>query len=87
MPGYDWNKYNQTHYDYDNPPPKTVHGYKFNILYHDLIGECDEDRKCDLLCDSTTLLPRQYTAMNATHCTTISWASDAMSVTGHESVM
>jgi len=37
--GYDWNKYNQTHYDYDNPPPKTVQGYKFNILYHDLIDK------------------------------------------------
>ena len=22
--GYEWNKYNQTHYDADNPPPKTV---------------------------------------------------------------
>ena len=22
--GYEWNKYNQTHYDHDNPPPKTV---------------------------------------------------------------
>lgn len=22
--GYEWNKYNQTHYDGDNPPPKTV---------------------------------------------------------------
>ena len=22
--GYEWNKYNQTHYDVDNPPPKTV---------------------------------------------------------------
>ena len=22
--GYDWNKYNQTHYDHDNPPPKIV---------------------------------------------------------------
>eukprot|EP00349_Pseudokeronopsis_sp_Brazil_P010820 CAMPEP_0202977022 /NCGR_PEP_ID=MMETSP1396-20130829/82658_1 /ASSEMBLY_ACC=CAM_ASM_000872 /TAXON_ID= /ORGANISM="Pseudokeronopsis sp., Strain Brazil" /LENGTH=66 /DNA_ID=CAMNT_0049715433 /DNA_START=331 /DNA_END=527 /DNA_ORIENTATION=- len=20
--GYEWNKYNQTHYDLDNPPPK-----------------------------------------------------------------
>ena len=38
-PGYEWNKYNQTHYDYDNPPPKTVQGYKFNILYHDLIDK------------------------------------------------
>jgi hypothetical protein len=37
--GYEWNKYNQTHYDYDNPPPKVVQGYKFNILYHDLIDK------------------------------------------------
>lgn len=35
--GYDWNKYNQTHYDHDNPPPKIVQGYKFNIFYPDLI--------------------------------------------------
>ena len=28
---YDWNKYNQTHYDHDNPPPKVVQGYKFNV--------------------------------------------------------
>ncbi|KAH9671673.1 Cactin [Citrus sinensis] len=31
--GYEWNKYNQTHYDHDNPPPKIVQGYKFNIFY------------------------------------------------------
>jgi len=35
--GYDWNKYNKTHYDGDNPPPKVVQGYKFNIFYPDLI--------------------------------------------------
>lgn len=35
--GYDWNKYNRTHYDHDNPPPKTIQGYKFNIFYPDLI--------------------------------------------------
>jgi len=35
--GYDWNKYNQAHYDKDNPPPKVVQGYKFNIFYTDLI--------------------------------------------------
>lgn len=29
--GFDWNKYNQTHYDQDNPPPKIVQGYKFNV--------------------------------------------------------
>ena len=38
-PGYEWNKYNQTHYDHDNPPPKTVQGYKFNIFYPDLIDK------------------------------------------------
>ena len=27
--GYEWNKYNQTHYDHDNPPPKIVQ-----------VGEC-----------------------------------------------
>jgi hypothetical protein len=35
--GYEWNKYNSTHYDHDNPPPKTVQGYKFNVFYPDLI--------------------------------------------------
>jgi hypothetical protein len=35
--GYDWNKYNSTHYDRDNPPPKVVQGYKFNIFFPDLI--------------------------------------------------
>ncbi|KAK4543347.1 hypothetical protein LTR36_005706 [Oleoguttula mirabilis] len=34
--GYEWNKYNQTHYDHDNPPPKVVQGYKFNVFYPDL---------------------------------------------------
>ena len=29
--GFEWNKYNQTHYDVDNPPPKVVQGYKFNV--------------------------------------------------------
>ncbi|KAJ2822000.1 hypothetical protein FBU31_004725 [Coemansia sp. 'formosensis'] len=37
--GYEWNKYNQTHYDKDNPPPKVVQGYKFNIFYPDLIDK------------------------------------------------
>ncbi|OMJ07081.1 Cactin [Smittium culicis] len=37
--GYEWNKYNQTHYDFDNPPPKVVMGYKFNIFYPDLIDK------------------------------------------------
>lgn len=39
--GYEWNKYNQTHYDSDNPPPKIVQGYKFNIFYPDLINKSE----------------------------------------------
>lgn len=38
MLGYDWNKYNQTHFTSENPPPKVVQGYKFNIFYPDLIN-------------------------------------------------
>jgi len=37
--GYEWNKYNSTHYDHDNPPPKTVQGYKFNVFFPDLIDK------------------------------------------------
>ena len=33
--GFEWNKYNQTHYDTDNPPPKIVQGYKFNVSHYD----------------------------------------------------
>ncbi|VVT51363.1 uncharacterized protein SAPINGB_P003071 [Magnusiomyces paraingens] len=35
--GYEWNRYNQTHYSAESPPPKVVQGYKFNIFYPDLI--------------------------------------------------
>jgi len=37
--GYEWNKYNQTHYDHDNPPPKVVQGYRFTIFYPDLVDK------------------------------------------------
>lgn len=37
--GYEWNKYNQTHYDHDNPPPKVVQGYKFNVFYPELMDK------------------------------------------------
>ena len=36
---YEWNKYNQTHFTDDNPPPKTIQGYKFNIFYPDLLDK------------------------------------------------
>eukprot|EP00882_Tetradesmus_deserticola_P015133 GHRQ01016112.1.p2 GENE.GHRQ01016112.1~~GHRQ01016112.1.p2 ORF type:complete len:196 (+),score=95.91 GHRQ01016112.1:101-688(+) len=39
--GYEWNKYNQTHYDTENPPPKVVQGYKFNIFYPDLLDRSE----------------------------------------------
>lgn len=42
--GYEWNKYNQTHYDHDNPPPKVVQGYKFNLFYPDLIDATNAPR-------------------------------------------
>lgn len=42
--GYEWNKYNQTHYDHDNPPPKAVQGYQFNIFYPDLIDKASSPR-------------------------------------------
>ncbi|VDO94157.1 unnamed protein product [Soboliphyme baturini] len=36
--GFEWNKYNQTHYDLDNAPPKIVQGYViFQIFYPDLL--------------------------------------------------
>ncbi|KAK9871348.1 hypothetical protein WA026_011614 [Henosepilachna vigintioctopunctata] len=57
--GFEWNKYNQTHYDMDNPPPKIVQGYKFNIFYPDLIDRsvtpeyyltpCPENREFAIL--------------------------------------
>lgn len=57
--GFEWNKYNQTHYDMDNPPPKIVQGYKFNIFYPDLINKnstpeyyltpCPENREFAIL--------------------------------------
>lgn len=37
--GWDRNKYNLTHYDADNPPPKMIQGYKFTIFYPDLIDK------------------------------------------------
>ena len=37
--GYEWNRYNQTHYDHSSPPPKVVQGYKFNLFYPDLIDK------------------------------------------------
>lgn len=37
--GYDWNRYNLSHFDNTNPPPKIVQGYKFNIFYPYLIDK------------------------------------------------
>jgi hypothetical protein len=35
--GWDWNRYNQSHYDFDNPPPKKIQGYKFTVFFPDMI--------------------------------------------------
>ena len=37
--GFEWNKYNQTHYDIDNPPPKVVQSYRFTIFCPDLVDQ------------------------------------------------
>ncbi|KAL2896645.1 Cactin [Bienertia sinuspersici] len=37
--GYVWNQYNRTHYGPENPPPKFVQGYKFNIFYPHLVDQ------------------------------------------------
>ena len=37
--GFDWNRYNQAHYDNENLPPKTVNGYRFNIFYPNLVDK------------------------------------------------
>ncbi len=49
--GYDWNQYNKKHYDVDNPPPKTVQGYKFNIFYPDLIDKTQTPTYTITACD------------------------------------
>lgn len=35
---FEWNKYNQTHFDAANPPPKTIQGFRFNIFYPSLLN-------------------------------------------------
>lgn len=37
--GWDRTKYNLTHYDKDNPPPKMIQGYKFTLFFPDLIDK------------------------------------------------
>ncbi|KAI0987234.1 hypothetical protein GJ496_000727 [Pomphorhynchus laevis] len=51
--GYDWNQYNKKHYDTDNPPPKTVQGYKFNIFYPDLIDRAKAPSYDLKICEDT----------------------------------
>lgn len=60
--GYEWNKYNQTHYDHDNPPPKTVQGYKFNIFYPDLIDRTVTPRYVCEPADTKEFMILRFTA-------------------------
>jgi len=60
--GYEWNKYNQTHYDHDNPPPKTVQGYKFSIFYPDLIDRTITPKYVCEPADSPDFMILRFTA-------------------------
>ena len=43
--GFDWNAYNRTHYDHDNPPPKTVQG-PFLRLFMIFLPVAWEEKPC-----------------------------------------
>lgn len=51
--GWDRTKYNLTHYDHDNPPPKMIQGYKFTIFYPDLIDKNKTPRYFVEACDES----------------------------------
>jgi hypothetical protein len=46
LTGFEWNKYNQTHYDADNPPPKVVQGYK--VRYRALLGATTDEAQFNI---------------------------------------
>ena len=52
--GVVWNKYAQTHFDEDNPPPKQVLGYKFSIFYPDLVDASKAPRYKLEACETST---------------------------------
>ena len=39
--GYEWNAYNKVHYSLNNPPPKSVIGYRFSIFYFNKFDKND----------------------------------------------
>jgi hypothetical protein len=49
--GLNWSKYNRTHYDRSNPPPKQVQGYRFEIFYPDLIDPYKDKPKFSVIHD------------------------------------
>lgn len=49
--GWDRTKYNLSHYDHDNPPPKMIQGYKFTIFYPDLIDKAKTPKYIIEPCD------------------------------------
>lgn len=51
--GWDRTKYNLSHYDHDNPPPKMIQGYKFTIFYPDLIDKTKTPRYFVEACDES----------------------------------
>uniref|UniRef100_A0A7E4W9R6 CactinC_cactus domain-containing protein n=1 Tax=Panagrellus redivivus TaxID=6233 RepID=A0A7E4W9R6_PANRE len=60
--GFDWNKYNQTHYDLDNPPPKIVQGYRFYIFYPDLLDITKTPKYTLTACEDDDFAILRFTA-------------------------
>lgn len=60
--GWDRTKYNLTHYDSDNPPPKMIQGYKFTIFYPDLIDKTKTPRYYIEPCDSNDFVILRFHA-------------------------
>jgi hypothetical protein len=75
--GYEWNKYNQTHYEYvprpaithypnqsrssDNPPPKVVQGYKVMLICSPYLDPAD------MTSSSTYSIPTSSTSQRLQH--------------------
>ncbi|CAF1448352.1 unnamed protein product [Rotaria sordida] len=50
--GYVWNSYNKKRHDTDNPPPKIIQGYKFNIFYPNLIDKNQQPSYSLTICEN-----------------------------------
>lgn len=60
--GVEWNKYNKAHYDEDNPPPKSILGYRFSIFYPDLVDPMATPQFHLDPCDEPDMVLLRFTA-------------------------